>query len=275
MLLDGRRCDEELDQFGLLAGQDYNLGNAANWLFSFRGGLKGVRSRLLGLQNHSRALHEWSVARTLWADEHHIATMLFCMDSALEFFVFMLNALGQAYDKDGFRDVSSAPALKGISPRDVLPAPGKKPRPGYPQLFPNLFRYWNAKAEIIRLVCENHDVTKHRQRAHWGGKFRDDPPPGFFPALVKFRQDPPPGFSFTPAVPGDDLSRFMVAPMEWVRIPKDPKEPIDQLPSGPSAWTTLENLEAEYRPLICESFCIALSDARINIKLNETQLRNP
>src|SRR5882724_4250978 len=46
MLPDGRRCDEELDKFALTACQHYNLANASNWFFSFRGGHYGVLSRV-------------------------------------------------------------------------------------------------------------------------------------------------------------------------------------------------------------------------------------
>jgi hypothetical protein len=50
----------------------------------------------------------------LEAREHHIAAILFCMDSAMECLVFEWNALGQAFDKKAFRDISSGCVLKGV-----------------------------------------------------------------------------------------------------------------------------------------------------------------
>ena len=104
--------------------------------------------------------------------------MLFCMDSAIECFVFMLNALGHAVDRSGFRDISSDRDLRRISPDDILGA-NKPERAGYARLFPELQSHWKNKNDLIQLIFENHDVTKHRHQALVGGKYRLDPPEGF------------------------------------------------------------------------------------------------
>src|ERR1700675_5074309 len=89
------------DGFALTASQVYNFGNTGNWFFNFRGGYLGVMSRVQGLERHSRSLHEWGYSSSVGSHEHDVAVMLFCSDSAIECFVFMLNALGQAVDKAG------------------------------------------------------------------------------------------------------------------------------------------------------------------------------
>src|SRR5438552_3810246 len=130
-------CANELDQFALTATQHYNFGSGGNWFFSFRGGYYGVISRVRGLWQHSSSLHQWRVSASVSTHEHDMAVMLFCMDSAIECFVFMLNALGQAVDKAAFRDVSSETALRRIGPDDIL-GTKRKPLPGYSRYFPQL-----------------------------------------------------------------------------------------------------------------------------------------
>lgn len=164
-----------LDRFALTACQHYNFGNKPNWFFSFRVGYYGVMARVRGVKLHSRSLHEWRTSSSMSSHEHDIAVMLFCMDSAIECFVFMLNALGQAADKAAFRDVASDSALRRIGPEDILGVK-KSPLSGYPTYFPSLQAHWTSKAELVFLIFENHDVTKHRQEAGVTGMSRLDPP---------------------------------------------------------------------------------------------------
>src|SRR5207247_7613173 len=96
MLPDRTDWDEQLDQFGQLAHESQNLGNADNWVFVFRAGVRGLTSRCNGIVWHSELFHAWIPVAPLEGREHHIAAMLFCMDSAMECLVFALNALGQA-----------------------------------------------------------------------------------------------------------------------------------------------------------------------------------
>jgi hypothetical protein len=119
MMSEGRKCDEELDALGLLACQDYNLGNQGNWFFSFRSGFSGFHSRMASLEEHRALVYEWHPNALLPGHERHIAIILFCMDSAFECTVFALNALGQARQPTGFRTVTDEGALRQISPRDV------------------------------------------------------------------------------------------------------------------------------------------------------------
>ena len=246
MLPNGTDWDEQLDQFGLLAHQPQNLGNAGNWAFAFRAGVRGLRSRCSGIAWHSKLFHSWIPAAPLEAREHHIATMLFCMDSAMECLVFTLNALGQAVDKDGFREILSRSALRGISPRDVL---GPKPLPGYGRLFPTFQAEWTKEAELIRLITDNHDVSKHRHSVFHGGTLRDDPP-AEFTAL---------------GIPDDVHDWF--APTSETLLPNDPKAPTQTQSVALADWTTLETLEQRFVSFISQSVCAALTDARRTVPL--------
>ncbi len=257
MLTNGRRCDEELDAFGLLACQRYNFGNSDNWFFSFRAGLRGVGSRLDGVNRHSVALHSWIPPETIHQREHHIATMLFCMDSALECLVFALNALGQAVDRSGFREVSSRKALAGISPKDVVGGL-RPPLSGYAKLFPTVQKTWQGQASLIQQVCDNHDVSKHRQGTFWGGTLRQDPPTGFFEML---------------GLADDDAARVVLAPMKEVLVPKDPKAPMNELAPELTSWSRIDDLERKFVSLVVESVCSANTDARANITLSHSELR--
>jgi hypothetical protein len=253
---------DALDRFALTASQHYNFGNSANWFFSFRGGYYGVMSRIRGLQQHSFSLHQWRRSSSISTHEHDIASMLFCMDSSIECFVFMLNALGQAADKPSFRDVGSDTALRRISPDDILGTPNRIPLPGYSRYFPKIQSHWQSKAGLIRLIFENHDVTKHRQQAGVSGKGRQDPPTGFYEAL---------------GLPNDPVARAMhgpMPPMEEVLIPKRPKMPIDQRPPSLAEWTSLEETEKDFYSLIGDSFYFALQDARQTIILNDATLHS-
>ena len=98
-----------LDEFALLACQDYNLGNQGEWFGSFRGGLYGFHSRLHGLATHYNTVHAWiPVPRVPSETEHLLASIFFCMDSAIECLTFSVNALGYAIRPKLFRDVDSS-----------------------------------------------------------------------------------------------------------------------------------------------------------------------
>jgi hypothetical protein len=86
-----------IDEFALLACQDYNLGNESKWFNAFRGGLNGFHARLNGFLSHYNAVHAWiPIPREPGETEHHLASVFFCMDSAIECFTYALNALGYA-----------------------------------------------------------------------------------------------------------------------------------------------------------------------------------
>jgi hypothetical protein len=170
-------------------------------------------------------------------------------------FIFMLNALGQAVDKSGFRDVSSEKALRRIGPDDILGGANRTELSGYAKLFPALQSLWKNNTDLLRLIFENHDVTKHRHQAMSGGKVRLDPPMGFYEAL---------------GIPNDPVARAMYGPMppqEHVDIPRRPKLPTGQRPATRSEWTQLESVEKDFIPFLSMSFCLALQDARRTIIL--------
>jgi len=248
-----------LDQFALTVNQPYNFGNAGNWFFSFRGGLYGVMSRLRGLQQHSLSLHEWRMNTTVQTHEHDIAVMLFCMDSAIECFVFMLNALGQAVDKSLFRDVTSEKTLQRINPDDILGSK-RDALAGYAKYFPTLQAAWQSQRGLFAAIFENHAVTKHRQQAGVTGKGRTDAPVGFFDSM---------------GIPDDPLSQGIHGPfhpMLEVWLPKRPKLPIDQRPIEQDGLTTLESTEKEFYTLITNSFRWTVEDARKTIVLRDSTL---
>lgn len=259
MLSDGRTCDEDLDALALLACQDYNLGNLNNWFFSFRGGLNGFRSRMVSLEEHRQLVYEWHPLATLNGHERHIAVLLFAMDSALECIVFATNALGFSKDKTGFRDVGRLQALSKISPIDVLGNVKKSPLPGYLRIYPTFQKHFAENGSLIRLVQDNHDVSKHRQHSFSGGTGRTDPPQGFFESL-----------GFSPGHP----ARSFIMPMAEVLIPLEPKLPIDALPSELDHWTNLEIVIAEFRRFINDAVSLAHKDAKANLSLPFASLKS-
>jgi len=199
MLSNQRLCDEELDALALLACQDYNLGNHGNWFFSFRSGFSGFHSRMLSLEEHRRLVYEWHPGAQINGHERHIAIILFAMDSAFECLIFALNALGQAYLPHGFRQTTDDASLRKISPRDILGTRSSGPLSGWLTLFSEFQHHCLIHSDLLAIVMENHDVTKHRQSGFHGGKTRSDPPEGFFERL---------------GISGEDPRRIVIAPME-------------------------------------------------------------
>lgn len=259
MLTDGRKCDEEIDKFGLLACQNYNLGNDGNWFFSFRSGLSGSRSRMLSLEEHRALVYEWHPSAMLHGHERHIAIMLFCMDSAFECLVFALNALGQARDTSGFRDVTDDIALRKIAPRDVIGAATTgQPLAGWLNLFPTFQRHCASNSKLLSLIVENHDVTKHRQSGFEGGKVRSDPPPGFFERL---------------GIPEGHPTRHLIAPMQEVLLPLEPKLPMDARSPKLADLTRLELVIPQFRQFVNDAICLANADAHSTFKLPVAKLR--
>jgi hypothetical protein len=258
MLSDGRKCDEELDALGLLACQDYNLGNQGNWFFSFRSGFSGFHSRMASLEEHRALVYEWHPNALLPGHERHIAIILFCMDSAFECTVFALNALGQARQPTGFRTVTDEGALRRISPRDVTGTAQTPPLPGWLALFPRFQHHCVDHSALLTLVADNHDVTKHRQSGFAGGKIRSDPPHGFYERL---------------GVPDGHPLRSLIAPMQEILMPLRPKLPMEARSSDLADWTHLEQVIEDFRRFINEAVCLANSDAQATLQLPVSALR--
>lgn len=245
--------DQHLDAFALQVCQEANLGNDGNWFLSFRGGLYGVRSRIHGARYHSELLHGDVPRPAIPTAEHHIAVILYCMDSALECFVFMLNALGQAADPEGFWSVSIEKQLKRVSPRDIL----EDRCSGYQTLFPQVRQCWADHTELIRLVMENHDVAKHRTQTSQAG------------TLDLEGLGEPLGESPTPEEVTAYAKKIRSAPMKEVLMPRWPKLPVGGRSSDREDWTTLEEIEEGWEVLIAKSFQTAVEDARVGIPVIE------
>ena len=250
--------EDQLDDLALLACQDYNCGNTENWFLSFRRGLGGMRARLAGLAYHRSCVFDWHNERIFSVRDHldhHVTCMLFCMDSALECLVFALNALGQIVLSAGFPDVRDVDALRTISPSAVITEPKAKP---WRTVFPSFQAHMLASQPAINIIVDNHDVSKHRHPGIMGGKARSDAPVGWFERR---------------GVGPDSPLRVVIAPMEYVNIQKDPKVPMDQLPTDHSGWTSLEPIVEDFLAMMRKACELALADAKANISLPIPTLR--
>jgi hypothetical protein len=77
-----------LDDFALIASQTYNFGDRASWFLGFRLAISGMLARRAGAERHYRMLTDWVASVPLRDHEHELAVCLFCMDSAVECWVF-------------------------------------------------------------------------------------------------------------------------------------------------------------------------------------------
>jgi hypothetical protein len=243
---------EALDNFALLADQKYNLGDRNGWFNYFRGGLRGLYARVMGVKIHYHKLHAWELeVKTPQVTEYNLSSLLFNMDSAIECAVFALNALGYIADSRFFVDINDENKIKSIAPYNVI---GKSPVLGYDRYFPSLKEYWCERRDLIHTISEQHDVSKHRQTIYIGGRMRNDPPTGFFEA-IKTKDEVGKQIYFTP------MSEIILMPQ--------PKTPWHQKrPSDSKSYDKLENVAEEFCAFINVSGVKALEDARITIKLN-------
>lgn len=253
-----------LDKFALLASQDYNLGNSKDWFGNFRGGLYGFYSRKFGVETHYLQVHSWlPKLRPTVETEYHVASIFFGMDSAIECFVFMLNALGYGANNSGFRDVGDPAALRRVSPNDVLGNPASsgatQPLAGYGIVFPTLQTYWQSKNPLIRMIMEQHDASKHRHTTYSGGKLRNDPPQGFFESL---------------GIEGDPSITSQLTPHAEIIVTRDPKQPKSDRVSTPyEERIVLETIAADFSTFITQSCIFALDDATSTIMLEHNDFQ--
>ena len=237
-----------VDRLALLARQSYNLGDHGAWFGAFRGGYQGFNVRLYAAEKHYAELHAWQL-RCRWhlEPEYHLASIFFGLDSALECFVFAMNALGFAARPAEFIDITSHKALRSITPRLALGS-GANPAPatGFANHFPRVTALWQQHRDLIDEVQRQHDVSKHRSSIYRGGQARLDPPPGFF-ARLGLTDDHPRRFDFTP--------------MAEIILDPDPKRPgVAPRPQVKyEDLHTLEGLCVEFATLI-EASCQALLD---------------
>lgn len=189
------------------------------------------------------------------------------MDSFIECISFTLNALGYcASSMKKFRDVTSEKGLKQVSPFDILGRENTNPPQPYlseyDAYFPNVRKYWESKKDIIEIIFEQHDVSKHRETIFAGGRSRTTPPLGFFESLGL---DPD---------PSKNIGGAVFWPMEEIIIKNDPKIPKNvrkTLP--PKNHITLEWLVPEFQGFAEKTGELALNDAKTNIKLNFTEFK--
>jgi hypothetical protein len=247
----------DLDTFALRACQDDNFGNANDWFGTFRGGLFGFDARIFGIKTHFRLVHSWvPEVRHPTETEYHIASLFFGMDSAIECFVFMLNALGHAAMPSGFWDVADSSTLTKVAPKDILgPRDSQKPvRSGYSALFPNLQAHWISNRELVFTLMDLHDVSKHRQTIYTGGQLRLDPPPqGFFESF---------------GVQNDTIKQMLLTPHSKILVKSDPKgQKANPTPTTYYDRPVVETLVENFRSFIEQSCILARDEARANIKL--------
>jgi hypothetical protein len=242
-----------LDKFGLLATQIYNLGDRGNWFYYFRASAQGVDSRVYGISLHYYELHAWLPKRRHRTEtEYHLASLFFNMDSVVECFVYMMNALGFAADALSFKDITNQKAMRAIAPRNVIGDAKQSPLVGYGKFFPNVQKLWVDNRALIELIMEQHDVTKHRFAYGLNGRSRNDPPPGFFESLnidLKFK--------------------YEFSPVEEILLETEPKIHFDQRTAS-RAYEDAKKLEPvaeEFAAFINASCKLVVRDATQYINL--------
>jgi len=231
----------QIDNRVLQLHQIQYLGNLNDWFGNWRGGLFGFYNRLYGVKVSYDILHAWLPSPDSTNVEQHLASCFFNMDSSIECLTFALNSLGYAIANNDFCDISGGNKLKRISPKNIIGDKNdknliNKPLPGYKKYFPTLEKLWRDKIQLIEIIMEQHDVSKHRETIFEGGKCRLDAPINFYETL---------GVSNEPAI----RSRFW--PMAEIILRNNPKMPrIQRKPQEISDFKYLEDLMLEYSDFI-------------------------
>lgn len=154
----------------------------------------------------------------------------------------------------GRNSLRRSAALRKISPRDVTGPGDGLPLAGYVKYYPTFQNRLLASTELIRLIVDNHDVSKHRQSSFRGGTLRNDSPLGFFEIR---------------GLPVGDLRRPLITPMQEVIVPKEPKLPMEARPNHADSWTKLETIISDFRTFIETAIACAGADVRGTIELSE------
>lgn len=221
-----------------------------DWFLEFRGGLHGFHARIYGISNHFEVMHSWlPKKRGITEHEYHTANLLFNMDSALECFVFMLNALGFAISPSHFHNVSNKDTLRKIKTTDITGLPTKVPPEepgveGYRMFFPTVQKIWLRQFELIRRVVDQHDVSKHRKAIFGNGKYQTHAPLGFWRELG-FEEEPPNAVNFWP--------------IEEILLHPSPKLPLSKRLQQLER-VTLESMTEEFVQLVNNSSAAAYKD---------------
>lgn len=257
---------KQLDKFALLCDQDYNYGNHGQWFNNFRGGLFGAYNRVNGISETYKRLHSWFPAPPyVHAVETHLANLFFNMDSCLECLVFALNALGYCAKPEEFHDITDSTDLRRIRPENIVgnsaSTPPQLPLTGYTKIFPSVVKHWQEHEWLMRIIFEQHDVSKHRKTIFVGGRVRSDVPPGYFKSL---------------GLAEGDLRRSILRPMAEISLFPEPKLPISSMINpAREDMHVLEDIAPQFQMFVDATGVHALADAKANIPLNEKDFREP
>ena len=148
-------------------------GNNSDWRVLFQDGLRGFAARITTVVGSLRLLdspfqippdqsspEQWAIDTDSKTGE-----IFFGMDSAIECFVFALNAVGYLKSPSTFCDITTASGLKQIRPDNIVccnPSDKKNPLPGYSNIFPRIVAHWSNHQALISEIMTFHDVSKHR-----------------------------------------------------------------------------------------------------------------
>ena len=135
-------------------------------------------------------------------------------------------------------------------------SPPLKPLLGYKTIFPTFQECWHRKRELLSIIIEQHDVSKHRETIFVGGMHRLDPPLGFYESLG-LKDDAEIGSHFWP--------------MAEIILQKDPKSVrMGRIPQTTSEQILLEDIAKEFCDFLKESGQNLFKDAKSNIELTHT-----
>ena len=146
-------------------------GGASDWRILFEDGLRGFAARLTTVTRSLQAMDDPfqipldKFVPEQWAidTDRLIGEVFFGMDSALECFVFAMNAVGFVKSPGDFCDISTDVGLKQFRPENIHCGPGdkKNPRAGYAKYFPRVAVMERTQV-LIAEIMSYHDVSKHR-----------------------------------------------------------------------------------------------------------------
>lgn len=243
----------KLDKHGLSMGQASNYKKTSDWFFPFRGGLNGFHARMAGAEHHYNLMHGWvPQPRSVKETEYHLASLFFHLDSAIECLVFTMNAIGYAVQEDGFHNINDDKFLRRISPSNILGRPQSRSGQlkGYLTIFPRTTALWASHIDMLNIIFEQHDVSKHRHIIYLGGSSRNDPPSGFWDSLE---------------IPEEYRPEF--APVREVILGKNLKQPSKDWSNNAEEFVYLEEVVVDFFKFIDLTGEDILNDAIENIPL--------
>jgi hypothetical protein len=154
-------------------------GDTGGWRILFVDGLRGFAARITTVMQGLLRLDEPlqvpadHLNPEQWAidSDRLIGEIFFGMDSAIECFVFAMNAAGYLKAPTAFCDITTPEGLKRIRPDNIVscnPNDKKNPLSGYATVFPRIVAHWSKHLPLIAEIMEYHDVSKHRSCIAFG-----------------------------------------------------------------------------------------------------------